>query len=140
MAELNFDEILNKIAKNPDVLSKISKISESTKEGDNSSRLSEMIEAISPIFSESNKESISENAEIESISAEKTDTPLEKTQNFGKSTNSALPLPVTKLTEQIRNNSPLLCALKPYLSQGRRELIDNVLKMAQVADLMRLIK
>ena len=46
MAELNFDEILNKIAQNPDVLSKISKISESTKEGDNGSRLSEMIEAI----------------------------------------------------------------------------------------------
>ena len=59
MAELNFDEILNKIAKNPDVLSKISKISESTREGDNGSRLSEMIEAISPIFSESNKESSS---------------------------------------------------------------------------------
>ena len=56
MAELNFDEILNKIAQNPDVLSKISKISESTKEGDNGSRLSEMIEAISPIFSESNKD------------------------------------------------------------------------------------
>ena len=34
----------------------------------------------------------------------------------------------------------LLCALKPYLNEGRQSFIDNVMKLSQFGDLFKLIK
>lgn len=34
----------------------------------------------------------------------------------------------------------LLCALKPYLSEERRHLIDNILKFGQLGNILKLIK
>ena len=34
----------------------------------------------------------------------------------------------------------LLCALKPYLNEGRQSFIDNVIKLSQFGDLFKLIK
>lgn len=36
-----------------------------------------------------------------------------------------------------RTRSDLLCALKPYLSPGRREAIDYMIRISQITDLMK---
>ena len=131
MAELNIEEILNKISSEPDILSKISEISKESKSKDSSSALTDMIEALSPLFKESNKSPANDTS-----IPEKSDTSPENSS----ATEGLLSLPILKITEQIKKNSALLSALKPYLRKARSDMIDNVLKMAQVADLMRLIK
>lgn len=44
------------------------------------------------------------------------------------------------LSESISKNSKLLTALKPYLRKERTDVIDSILKMAQVANLLKLVK
>ena len=127
MADNSFEEILNKITQNPDLMAKISEISKGSNETNLSQKLPEVIAAISPTIA---SEKVEKNEE-------KTDTPADEIQ---KSALNALDLPITKLSEKISKNSDLLLALKPYLNKERGNLIDSIVKMAQVADLMKLIK
>ena len=140
MADLNFDEILNKIAQSPEALEKIAQISKGAQSGDTNARLAEMIGIISPLLENSNQNNSSKESNKADEIIENSDTPPSETQDYSKKADEILSLPVMKITEQIRRNSPLLTALKPYLNKNRCDLIDSVLKMAQVADLMRLIK
>lgn len=47
---------------------------------------------------------------------------------------------ISSLSESVSKNSKLLLALKPYLRKERVDIIDSILKMAQVANLMKLAK
>ena len=40
--------------------------------------------------------------------------------------------------EEHRN--ALLCALKPYLSEDRRQMVDHIMKLSQISDILRIIK
>lgn len=124
MAENDFNEILNKIASNPDIIERLSSITQgAAKEGTQDS-LSKVMEVISPLINQSS------NAKDD----EKTDTPPHK------SSEQALSIPLAKIGEKITKNSKLLIALKPYLSRERCEIIDTIVKIAQVGDLMKLVK
>ena len=124
MAENNFDAILEKIASSPDIIEKISTITKGLSQDSTYDSLPKIMEAIAPAL----------NGEAAEEKSEKTDTPK------GESTKNDLYAPLLKLSEKITKNSKLLLALKPYLSRERCEIIDTVVKIAQVGDLMKLVK
>lgn len=124
MAENSFDEILDNIAKNPDIIEKLSTISEGISRENPYDSLPKIMSAIAPALQEKSSDE----------KGEKTDTPPEK-NSLGD-----LGIPVAKLGEKIAKNSKLLLALKPYLNRERSEIIDTVIKLSQVTDLMKLIK
>ena len=133
MAEINFDEALKKIADNPEIMSKISQIANDAQGKDIGSVLPMLIDALSPQIAEGEAEKADENSE-------KTDTPLSKTEKEVSNDTSQAALPFSKISQSISRNSKLLVALKPYLSKERCDILDSVLKMSQVADLMKLVK
>ena len=86
-----------------------------------------------------------------------------KSEEVGASAATASPFPVEKLSEVMMTLAPmlsdasspagkeitgsredhryaLLCALRPYLSSERREMIDYVLKFGKIGDLLKKIK
>ena len=124
MAESDFTEILEKIANNPDVIEKLTSITQSTAKDSPQDGLSKIMDAISPLINQISSEG----------KVEKSDTPTSKTDE------PPLSVPLAKLGEKITKNSKLLMALKPYLSRERCEIIDTIVKIAQVGDLMKLVK
>lgn len=131
MAESSFEEILEKISNSPDIIEKISSITKNASSSNPYESLPEIMAAIAPALQDKDGKQDIQN---KSQSAEKTDTPPEKS-DFGE-----LGLPIGKIAEKITKNSKLLLALKPYLNRERSEIIDTVLKLSQVTDLMKLIK
>lgn len=129
----DFEEILKKITDNQDVMSKISEISKNT-DKDVSDKLPDVIAAISPLLNGG------DTAERSNSFEEKTDTPASKTEESAAFLDGKIPMPVAKIGEKITKNSGLLLALKPYLSKNRCDVVDSIVKMAQVADLMKLIR
>ncbi len=130
MAENDFEQILKGIIDNPDIMEKISDIATKSKDEGLDATLPKIIEAISPKIKQNNEE-------ISAQTDEKTDTSADKTQF---ALNFPLSAPFEKLSEKIAKNSKLLVALKPYLSKERSEIIDSVVKMAQIADLIKLTR
>ena len=111
--ENNLESILSRVSSDPDLIKKIGEIARSG--GDDS--IGEVMALISPLVSgESN-----ENPDI----TEKNDATVNKAaSSIGKS---------------ISKNKALLVALKPYLSKERCEMIDHVVKLSQIADVIKLI-
>ena len=130
MAEFNLEDALKRITENPDIMSKISKIAEENDSNGFAGALPEVMSLISSV--EQNKSIYSE-----STNDIKSDTPPIKNEEI---TSNTLNLPIQKISEKISKNSKLLVALKPYLSKERADTLDSVLKMAQIADLMKLVK
>ena len=130
MSELSFDEVFKKITDNPDLMSQISKIA---KEADNlgiEEALPKIIDVIKPQIDGNSSEKDNEEQR-------KTDTPAAKTP---KSDDASYSVPFKKLSEKISKNSKLLIALKPYLSKERSDIIESIVKLAQIADLMKLAR
>ena len=127
MAEFNLEEVLSKITNNPEIMSKVSEIAKANKDGEISDALPQVMEAIMP----SVKAEDSENKD------ERKDTDEPKSHS---GVISPLQVPLEKMCQKINKNSKLLTALKPYLSKERCEIIDNIIKMAQVANLLSLTK
>ncbi len=130
----DFEDILKKITENEDIMSKISQISKNTDKENVADRLPDVIAAISPLLN--GEENIEDRADFN----EKTDTPANKIEENSTNFDSKLAIPVAKIGEKITKNSKLLLALKPYLSKNRCDVVDSIVKMAQIADLMKLIK
>lgn len=43
-------------------------------------------------------------------------------------------------TDSAHNREALLCALRPYISQGRREAIDYILQLSRISELLKQVK
>ena len=133
MAELSFEEAFKKITESPDIMSKISELS---KEG-SANGIEDVLPKLMSILSSE----IGENATVsDNGNQEKTDTPPTKLQDSGDFSQNPLSLPLLKISNSISKNSSLLCALKPYLSKERADVIDSILKIAQVTELMKLAR
>ena len=131
MAESSLQEILERISKDQDIIEKISSVTKASSGSNPYDSLPEIMAAIAPALRDENSAQAEENSDEKS---ESTDTSPKK------SSAEDLGFPVAKISEKITKNSKLLLALKPYLSRERSELIDTVIKLAQVTDLMKLIK
>ena len=130
MSELSFEDLFRQITENPELMTKISKIAKENEGGGLEASLPKIIEAIKPEMNNTN-------AEISLNKSENTDKSTDKTINLDQ---SSLSSPINKIGEKINKNSKLLIALKPYLSKERCDIIESVVKLAQIADLMKLAR
>ena len=126
MSDFNIEDLLSSITSNPELMGKISNIKNSN-DKDISQALPDIISLLSPLVADSSKEKQEESDEKADSREMKEDT-------------AKIPLHLADLSERIRKNSDLLLALKPYLKKERGEIIDSIVKMAQVANLMKLAK
>ena len=139
MAEASFEEILNSITSNPDLLNKISKSVKENEGGDLSNTLEKVISLIQnnenepSDFEESNDSEDKEYKEVDN-----------ETRNEAKDSKerSAVGLDslILSLGKSMSKTSPLLLALKPYLSKSRCELIDSLINMSRLASIINLAK
>ncbi len=135
MSENSFEDIISKITANPELLGKISS---SVKGGDGD--MGKALSSVIGILSESdefNKKPI-ENEKQEAKKEPILDTSLGNfTNNDDKAGLEGL---LFSFCKTISKNTPLLLALKPYLSKDRRDMIDNVVKISQLASIVNLAK
>ena len=139
MTEASFEEVLNSITSNPDLLNKISKSVKENEGGDLSNTLEKVISLIQnnenepSDFEESNDSEDKEYKEVDN-----------ETRNEAKDSKerSAVGLDslILSLGKSMSKTSPLLLALKPYLSKSRCELIDSLINMSRLASIINLAK
>ena len=120
------DEILSSVMKNEELMNKIK---DTVKGGDgDSSTLESVISLITP-FAEDKNEDTDKKDTVNSKDVIEAD--LQNTQ--GKASI------ISSLGEMISRNAPLLCALKPYLSKEKCQLIDNILRISKISGVLDLI-
>lgn len=121
--EMGFEEILSSVVNNEELMSKISKIVSSHKD-DESSSLGEVIEEISTSLGKSNENDVASESSTE-----------EKSNEATKTSESKLKIPTLS-----RKNHDLLCALKPFMSKRRQDMIDGILKLEQMSEIAKLVR
>ncbi|MBR2943793.1 MAG: hypothetical protein IKC16_01735 [Clostridia bacterium] len=139
MAEASFEEILNSITSNPDLLNKISKSVKENEGGDLSNTLEKVISLIQN--NENEPSDFEESHDSEDKEYKEVDN---ETRNEAKDSKerSAVGLDslILSLGKSMSKTSPLLLALKPYLSKSRCELIDSLINMSRLASIINLAK
>ncbi len=58
----------------------------------------------------------------------------------GKLLNDGTTNMIYGISRSISKNEPLLCALKPYLSKERQDIIDSIVRLSKIANLMKLAR
>ena len=129
MAENNFEQMLKKITENQEVMAKISQIAKNGDNSDIADKLPDVISAISPLIDSKDR---GDDQKDNSSNSEREPT--------SEASKNVFSLPVSKLCSKVSKNSELLLALKPYLSKERCDAVDSIVKMAQVANLMKIIQ
>lgn len=127
----NLGDILSSIMNDSDL---INKIKDTVKSNDNSGTLplESVISLITPKLSESKKNDNTQNNPNEGIdnSSASSNTTFDKLSSLSF---------IGSISETISKNSPLLLALKPYLSKDRCDIIDSVVKISQITDALKLL-
>jgi len=109
--------MVSSVLSNPELLNKISDIVKGSKDGDISDALPKVVEAMSGSV-ESNGKS-----------------------DEGPKENEKKWLDVSKLDKYTQTkNVALLRSLKPFMSKGRCDMIDNILKLEQMAEIIKLTR
>lgn len=112
--------MVSSVLSNPELLNKISDIVKNNKDGDISDALPKVVEAMS-----GNKEDIKSEEGAE-----------EKTEEASKKW-----LDVSKLDKYTQTkNVALLRSLKPFMSKSRCDMIDNILRLEQLAEIVKLTR
>ena len=127
----NLGDILSSIMNDSDL---INKIKDTVKSNDNSGTLplESVISLITPKLNESKKNDNTQNNPNEGIdnSSASSNTTFDKLSSLSF---------IGSISETISKNSPLLLALKPYLSKDRCDIIDSVVKISQITDALKLL-
>ena len=127
----NLGDILSSIMNDSDL---INKIKDTVKSNDNSDTLplESVISLITPKLNESKKNDNTQNNPNEGIdnSSASSNTTFDKLSSLSF---------IGSISETISKNSPLLLALKPYLSKDRCDIIDSVVKISQITDALKLL-
>ncbi|MGM9646048.1 MAG: hypothetical protein ACI3XS_05115 [Eubacteriales bacterium] len=139
MNENNFEDILSSVMSNEDLMGKISGIVKSNKSGDVTNSLPDVIAALSPVIN-GNKKNDSENKDEQSFESniksesEKSNT-AETFLKSGIDSGNIL-----SLLANSGRSSKLLLALKPYVSKERKEMIDTIVRVSQIADIIKTVR
>ena len=120
MKNEGFENALSSVLGNEDLMSKISSIVES-KKGDKEASLPEVIDLISSFGKNDDASQKAENGKEEV-----------KTASVKGGFGFNLP--------SFSKNTELLCALKPYLSEKRANMLDSLLKIEQITEIMKRTK
>lgn len=127
----NLGDILSSIMNDSDL---INKIKDTVKSNDNSGTLplESVISLITPKLNESKKNDNTQNNPNKGIdnSSASSNTTFDKLSSLSF---------IGSISETISKNSPLLLALKPYLSKDRCDIIDSVVKISQITDALKLL-
>lgn len=119
MSEASFEDMLSSVIGNEALMGKISSIM-SSHGGNQDESLGEVIEAISSSIG--TKSSESEKSESTSeIKSDAKEAILKGMPNFSR-------------------NAKLLSALRPYLSEKRAQMVDSILRLEQLAEIMKLTR
>lgn len=125
--ENNLEAVLSSITSNSDLMQKISEI---TKNSDGTSAIGEVVSLLSPHINSSTSTQGEEKAE-------------ESASSKGVMEESATPKESLSILDSVSNtisrNTPLLLALKPYLSKERAKIIDSVIALSKVASISKLL-
>lgn len=136
MAEASFEEVLNSITSNPDLLNKISKSVKENEGGD----LSNTLEKVISLIQSSENESSDSKASHDNEDKEYKEVGNEAKGDNSNGKNAGLDSLILSLGKSMSKSSPLLLALKPYLSKSRCELIDSLINMSRLASIINLAK
>jgi hypothetical protein len=123
MSEKSFEEMLSSVTTNPEIMNKISELVDKNKNGEISDTLPDVLSLLSSYMKNENK------SEEQPVNAE------EKIENGDLNVIKM----VGSLSNEISKSSKLLLAIKPYLSQGRQEMIGNILKLSSLSSVLNLL-
>ncbi len=122
MAEGNVNEVLSSVLGNKELMNKISGIISSSKAENKEDALPDVIDAISKEINVSNS----------SDTADSQDMPSKKEE---KSVDVSV-----FSSHSSKDSAALLRAMKPFLSKERCDMVDNILKFEQLAELVKLTR
>ena len=138
MSENNFEDTLSSLFANEDLMSKISEIAKQNKDGDISNAIPQVMSILS---SSSEKEGKSTEGTPNSDEKNETAQVFAHSEKAEEFSSEAFPKKaIESFSKNISKNSQLLRALKPYLSHERAEMIDNIIRISQIADIMKFAK
>ena len=145
MSNNSFESILSMISSNPELLNKISS---AVKDGggDMEKSLSSVVSLISENQGAINNDTknslfneiVPEEKPIQN--EEKIDTEVDKNEILSEVFNKNPDSFLLSFTKSISKNSAFLLALKPYLNKERKDIIDSVVRISQLASIMNLAK
>lgn len=147
MGENNFEEILSSVMSDGDLMSKISDIVKSNKSGDVASSLPDVIAALSPVLNGNKKEGAEssdkphfekDGAEASIKSGNGNDEKENVAEAFMKSGKDSTN--ILSLLASGGRSCKLLLALKPYVSRERKEMIDTIVRVSQIADIIKTVR
>ena len=121
------NDILSSVLENKELMSKISGIVSENKSENKEDSLPDIIAAIS--------QGLNNDTEKDSEEREIIDTGSKKTEEKSKSVATIL-----SKVKGNRESAALLRAMKPFLSKERCELVDNILKLEQLASLIDTVR
>ena len=148
MGENNFEEILSSVMSDGDLMSKISDIVKSNKSGDVANSLPDVIAALSPVLNGNKKEGAESSgkppfendgsdASVKSDNGnDEKESVAEAFMRNGKDSGNILSL----LASGGGRSCKLLLALKPYVSRERKEMIDTIVRVSQIADIIKTVR
>lgn len=122
MSNESLDSALSSIIGNEELMSKISSVVNSNNK-DMEKSLPEVMSLIS--------ESIGGSSEKKPNNDEKSDTVSTEPSTFDG---------IFKGLDGLSRNHALLCALRPYLSEKRGQMIDSLLKLEQIGEIMKIAR
>lgn len=129
MENNSFEDILNSITSNEGLMERISNIVKNNKSGEITDTLPQVLAEIAPDLDSSqhnqSAEGIITNSDGNENSAEEKASVATSAGTISRGHTSA-------------SSTVLLRALKPYLSRERAEMIDTIIKISQIAELLRL--
>ena len=138
MNENNFEDILSSVMSDGDLMNKISGIVKSNKSGDVANSLPDVIAALSPILNGDKREN-TESTEKSSLEKDK----REDSENIENATAEVLKKDSGNILSMLAGggrSSKLLLALKPYVSRERRDMIDTIVRVSQIADIIKTVR
>lgn len=131
MSNQSFDEMLNNITSNEELMSKISEIVKNNKNGEISDTLPSVLSLIASNRQKSKEE---KNDEIK----EEAEAWVNSEQEKNDSLNNDFTKLIGSLGKQISSSSQLLLAIKPYLNKNRQNMIDTMVKLSSLANVINL--
>ena len=117
----NVNDIVSSVLSNPDLMAKISGIVKNTKDGNIDEALPNVVAAISENVNSQKKTEGKEEENTAGVSKI-----LDGVSNLNKFTGS--------------KHVALLRSLKPFMSKSRCDMIDNILKFEQLAEVIKLTR
>ena len=126
MSELKLEGALSSILENDDLMNKISGIL-SSHDGDANASLPDVIDLLSSTMGVGKGDDTA-------------DSPLEDATIEADEASSKGSSGLEVLLSSVSRSSALLCALKPYLSEKRSQMIDSILKIEKITQIMKLVR